>query len=64
MKFNDNKVVLEHTGEFVCLQIIYGCFPVGGQDLTVAIGTVPPAKAKIFTIWLFTQKVCPALKQT
>lgn len=29
----------------------------------VAIETVGPTTPKLFTIWLFTQEVCPALKQ-
>lgn len=41
----------------ICLYIIYGCFCTKWQSWVVAAETIWPAKPKIFTVWLITEKV-------
>jgi len=55
-----NKVLLgdSHTQHF---HVVYGCFPPQWQSWTAASETKWATELQIFTIWIFTEKVCRSL---
>ena len=55
-----NKALLEHS-HAICLVVICGCFPSQWQSQVVVTETTWPAKLKIFTVRLFTERVCQPL---